>query len=518
MDMEKRKSSANSHEIKTARLILDKDYAIARIDERIFGSFVEHLGRSVYGGIYDPGNKKSDAKGFRKDVIEMVKKLKVTTVRYPGGNFVSGFNWEDSIGPREKRPVRLDQAWCTTETNEFGLHEFFDWTKLVGSTMMYAVNFGTRGIDEARNAVEYANHPGGSYWSGLRRKNGAKDALGIKVWCLGNEMDGPWQIGQKTAYEYGRLANEAAKVMKQVDPSIEVVACGSSALDMPTFGSWELEMLDQCYEQVDYVSLHRYYQNLENDAKNYLAKSLDMEEFIKKVVSLSDAAGAKKHSRKSLGLSFDEWNIWYHSIEQDKEIHEKNRWGRSLHLLEDIYNFEDALLLGGLLITLIRNCDRVKIACLAQLVNVIAPIMTSATGCWAQTIYWPFLHASTYGRGTALRAVVEAPLYSTKDFDDVSALDAVAVLGDEGDLTIFALNRSAEHFLNLICDLRAFQGLRFEERILLHHDDLKAINSETAPDTVKPVLKKDHELADGTYTFQIPALSWNVLRFSGIAR
>ena len=264
---------SSSNETKKADLILDKDFTIARVDERLYGSFIEHLGRAVYRGIYDPGNPKSDQNGFRRDVIEMVRQLKVPVIRYPGGNFVSGFNWEDSIGPREERPKRLDLAWSTTEPNEFGLHEFCDWSGQVGSRVMYAVNLGTRGPDSARNIVEYANHPGGSYWSDLRRRNGANQPLGIKLWCLGNEMDGHWQIGQKTAYEYGRAANETAKVMRWVDPSIELVACGSSAYDMPSFGAWELEMLDQCYENVDYVSLHRYYSNARDDLQDFLAQT-----------------------------------------------------------------------------------------------------------------------------------------------------------------------------------------------------------------------------------------------------
>ena len=243
--------------MKKAVMILDKDFAIGRIDPRIYGSFIEHLGRAVYGGIYEPGHPTADRNGFRQDVIDMVRKLGVPVVRYPGGNFVSGFNWEDSIGPRDQRPKRLDLAWFTTETNQVGLHEFSDWAKKANTEIMYAVNLGTRGPDEARNVVEYANHKGGSYWSDLRIKNGAKDPLGIKLWCLGNEMDGPWQIGHKTAYEYGRIANEAAKVMKWVDPSIEVVACGSAAHDMPTYGEWEYTMLNECYDNVDYVSLQR---------------------------------------------------------------------------------------------------------------------------------------------------------------------------------------------------------------------------------------------------------------------
>jgi len=505
----------NNKEAKKASLILDKDFAIARVDERLFGSFIEQLGRAVYRGIYDPGNPKSDRNGFRRDAIELIKRLNVPVVRYPGGNFVSGFNWEDSIGPREQRPKRLDLAWSTTETNEFGLHEFCEWSKEVGSRVMYAVNLGTRGADAARNVVEYANHHSGSYWSDLRRKNGASEPFGIKLWCLGNEMDGPWQIGQKTAYEYGRAANESAKVMKWVDPSIELVACGSSAYDMPSFGAWELEMLDQCYENVDYVSLHRYYQNKTNDPQNFLAKSMDMDAFIKTVVSLCDAIGGKKHSKKKLNLSFDEWNVWYHSNEQDKQVLAKNRWGQSLQLLEDVYNFEDALLVGGMLITLLRNSDRVKIACLAQLVNVIAPIMTSDQGCWAQTIYWPFMHASQYGRGTTLQPIITAPLYSSTDYADVPFIDAAAVLGDDGSLNIFVLNRSADSNIELSCDLRAFGNICFKEHIVLHHDDVKAINSEDKPNEVMPVIQQGYESENGKISIPLPALSWNVLKFSG---
>jgi alpha-N-arabinofuranosidase len=500
--------------MKKASLILDKDYIVARIDDRLYGSFIEQLGRAVYGGIYDPGNPKSDANGFRLDVLEMIKKLNVPIIRYPGGNFVSGFNWEDSIGPREQRPKRLDLAWFTTEPNEFGLHEFCKWSEKAGNKVMYAVNLGTRGPDAARNVVEYANHPGGSYWSDMRRKNGVAEPFDIKLWCLGNEMDGPWQIGQKTAYEYGRAANETAKAMKWVDPSIELVACGSSAYDTPTFGAWELEMLDQCYENVDYVSLHRYYQNLTNDTPSFLANSMDMDAFIKMVVSLCDAIGGKKHSKKKLNLSFDEWNVWYHSNEQDKQVLANNRWGQSLRLLEDVYNFEDALLVGGMLITLIRNSDRVKIACLAQLVNVIAPIMTSERGCWAQTTFWPFLHASQFGRGTSLQPIINSPVYSSIDFNDVPFIDAAAVMADDGSLTIFAINRSKDDNIQLSCDLRSFGSLHFEGQIILHNDDVKAANTEFAPDTVRPTLSNDEDSENGRVLVALPALSWNVLRFS----
>ena len=279
--------------MKKAKIVLDKDYIISSIDSRIYGSFIEHLGRAVYGGIYEPGHPQADEQGFRRDVLEMVRKLNVPVVRYPGGNFVSGFNWEDSVGPADRRPKRLDLAWFTTETNAVGLHEFADWAKKADTQVMYAVNLGTRGPENARDIVEYANHAGGSKFSDMRIANGRRDPLDIKLWCLGNEMDGPWQMGHKTALEYGRIANESAKMMKWVDPSIELVVCGSSGYDMPTFGDWELTVLDECYDNIDYVSLHRYYGNPTGDTPGFLARAMDLDDFIRSVVSICDAVKGK---------------------------------------------------------------------------------------------------------------------------------------------------------------------------------------------------------------------------------
>lgn len=499
--------------MKKAKVIMDKDFVIGKIDPRIYGSFIEHLGRAVYGGIYEPGHPKADAQGFRQDVIELVKQLHMPIVRYPGGNFVSGFNWEDSIGPKAQRPKRLDLAWFTTEANEVGLHEFVDWAKQAETEVMYAVNLGTRGPDAARNIVEYANHKGGSYYSDLRIQNGSKEPFGIKLWCLGNEMDGPWQMCHKTAYEYGRIANEAAKMMKWVDPSIELVACGSSHHDMPTFGAWEYQMLDECYDHVDYVSLHRYYGNPSNNTLEFLARSRDLDDFIKSVIAICDAVGGKKHSRKKLNLSFDEWNVWYHSNEQDQEIWKREKWNQALPVLEDVYNFEDALLVGSMLITFLNNADRVKVACLAQLVNVIAPIMTRNGGsAWAQTIYYPLMHASVYGRGSALRPLVSSPVYDCTDYEKVPFVDVAATMDEEGGLTIFAVNKSLDEDTLMECDLRVFGDLRVEEHILLHHDDVKAANTEAAPHTVVPAKGSGASVENGRIDIKLPALSWNVIR------
>ena len=474
--------------MKQAKIILDKDYRVSRVDERLFGSFIEHLGRAVYGGIYEPGHPLADDLGFRTDVIEAVKKLGVPIVRYPGGNFVSGFHWEDSVGPVANRPKRLDLAWFTTETNEVGLHEFARWADRAGAEMMYAINLGTRGPEQARDIVEYANHRGGSKFSDLRIANGKKDPFNIKVWCL--------------------------KMMKWVDPSIEVVACGSSSSEMPTFGSWELDMLDQCYDNIDYVSLHRYYGNPTGDTPGFLARTMDMDDFIHSVTSICDAVKGKKHSKKQVNLSFDEWNVWYHSNEQDKEIWKREKWGRALPLLEDIYNFEDALLVGSMLLTLLRNADRVKIACLAQLVNVIAPIMTrNGGGCWAQTIYYPFMHASQYGRGTVLKAVVQSPVYDCSDYEGVPTIDTAATLSDDGSVTVFCVNRDLSEPCLLDLDLRSFGDLRMTDHIVLHHDDVKAINTEENPFNVAPATLPLTELDSGRAQIPIPPLSWNVLRF-----
>ncbi|MDQ0257361.1 alpha-N-arabinofuranosidase [Evansella vedderi] len=493
-----------------AKMTIDKDYKIGQIDNRIYGSFIEHLGRAVYDGIYEPGHSAADEQGFRKDVIEMVKELKVPLVRYPGGNFVSGYNWEDGVGPVNDRPKRLDLAWKTTETNEIGTNEFVDWTNKVNAEVNMAVNLGTRGIDAARNLVEYCNHTSGSYYSDLRISHGYKEPHKIKTWCLGNEMDGPWQIGHKTAIEYGRIATEAAKVMKWVDPTIELVACGSSNRNMPTFPEWEATVLDHTYDHVDYISLHQYYGNHDNDLGNYLAQSMGMDDFIRTIISTADYIKAKKRSKKTINLSFDEWNVWYHSREADKQM---EPWTVAPPLLEDIYNFEDALLVGSMLITMLKHADRVKIACLAQLVNVIAPIMTDKNGeAWKQTIYYPYMHASVYGRGTALNVLTSSPKYDSKDFTDVPYLDSTAVYDEENEtLTIFGVNRHQTDSLLLDCDIRSFEGYRVVEHIILENDDMKATNKQIRNNVI-PHNNGTAEVKDGTLVAKLPKLSWNVIR------
>lgn len=496
--------------MKKAKMTLVSEFTSAKIDERIYGSFIEHLGRAVYGGIYEPGHPLADEDGFRTDVINEIKKLNVPIVRYPGGNFVSGYNWEDGVGPVELRPKKLELAWGVTEPNLFGTNEFAKWCKKADTQCMMAVNLGLRGPDEARNLVEYCNHKSGSYWSDLRVAHGYKDPHNIKTWCLGNEMDGPWQIGHKTAVEYGRTALEASKVMKWTDPSIETIMCGSSNMGMQTFGEWEATTLDIAYDAVDYVSLHIYFDNRPNDTASFLAKSMVMDDFIHSVVCVCDYIKGKKHSKKQINLSFDEWNVWYHSNDVPFE-----KWSTAPHQLEDIYNFEDALLVALLLMTLLKHADRVKIACIAQLVNVIAPIMTENGGkCWEQTIFYPFMHLSNYGRGYTLVSNVDSPKHDTKEFTDVPDVESIATLSEDGEsLTVFAVNRSLDEDVMFDVSLLDFDGFEVIDAIEMSGFDVKAENS-VASQPVKPFRAEKPSFDGKVMSVRLKPLSWNVIRLA----
>ncbi len=500
---------------KFAKLTVEKDFKISEIDKRIYGSFIEHLGRAVYGGIWQPNHSSADEEGFRKDVIELVKELDIPIVRYPGGNFVSNFYWEDSVGPKEQRPKRLELAWRSTEPNLVGINEFASWCKKVGTEPMQALNLGTRGIEAACNLLEYCNMPAGTKYADLRVEHGYKEPHNIKVWNLGNEMDGPWQTGHKTADEYGHLADETAKAMKIIDPSIELVLCGSSSSSMPTFPQWEDTALSWTYDSVDYISLHQYYGNRFNDTENFFAQSDDMDYFINTVKATCDYVKAKKRSKKTMKLSFDEWNVWFHANEADDDTMKNRPWQIAPHLLEDHYDFEDAVLVGLMLITLMKHSDRVKIACMAQLVNVIAPIMTEEEGpAWRQTIYYPLLHASKYGRGIALQPVFTSSKHDTKDFSDVTDVVSIPVWNYEKDeLTVFAVNRSVTDDIVMDIDLRSFDGYKAVEHIVLENDDMKAVNT-AAFEAVTPKTVNERTVLDGSeYKSLLTKSSWNVIRF-----
>ena len=489
-----------------AKITANKKFIIGDIDRRIYGSFIEHVGRAVYEGLYEPTHPTADDQGFRTDVIELVKKLNVPILRYPGGNFVSGYNWEDGTGDKSKRPKRMELAWGVVETNQVGIDEFQEWAKRVNSEVMMAVNLGTRGMDEARNCVEYCNATTDTDYANKRRENGFEEPFGVKVWCLGNEMDGRWQMGHKTADEYGLLAAETAKLMLRTDHTIKLVACGSTGYG--NCGDWDYTVLSHTYPYVDYISMHTYFKNPESDAAKYFTQLDAVDDYINGVVAICDAVKVKKKSTKTINLSYDEWNVWYHSRELDAASHETERWKTVRHRLEDIYNFEDALMVGGMLMKLQNHCDRVKMACLAQLVNAIAPIMTEKGGkAWVQTIFYPFFYASNYGNGKTLRAITESETYDVEKRKDVPYLVTSVVYNEAaGEVIVYALNRSLDEEMELDIDLDGFDGCKLIEHVELYADDLKAINDKdterVAPTNVeigdKVVLKKH---------------SWNMLRY-----
>jgi alpha-N-arabinofuranosidase len=502
-----------------ASLVLDPAFTVGEVNPRLFGSFVEHLGRCVYGGVFEPGHPAADADGLRTDVLELVRELGVTMVRYPGGNFVSGYRWEDGVGPVADRPRRIDPAWRSVETNEFGLGEFMRLMDRLGAEPMLAVNLGTRGLAEACDLLEYANVPGGTANSDLRRRHGAERPYGIRLWCLGNEMDGPWQLGYKSAEEYGRLAAQTARAMRMIDPDVRLVACGSSGSSMPTFGAWERTVLEHAYEAVDYVSCHAYYEeSADGDVDSFLASAEDMERFIDGVVATCDHVRATTRATKRMEISFDEWNVWYLNRPANPE---PPPWSQAPRLLEDVYTVTDAVVVGSLLITLLRRCDRVTAACLAQLVNVIAPIMTETGGpAWRQTTFHPFASASRYGRGEVLRIPTTGPgtgpgtgpTHGTARYGEVPLLHATAVRAEDGAVTVFAVNRDTARPLRLTADLRGFGPLALGEHSALWDDDRHATNTRERPDRVVPRVRNDAEIVDGRLAASLPPLSWNVIR------
>jgi len=498
-----------------ATLLIDPRQVVGDLDRRVFGSFVEHMGRCVYTGIYEPEHPLADEQGFRTDVADLVRELGPTVLRYPGGNFVSSYRWEDGVCPRDQRPTRLDLAWRSVEPNHVGLDEFVPWARSVGAEPMMAVNLGTRGIHEAVDLIEYANHPGGTYLSDLRRKNGTDAPHDIKLWCLGNELDGPWQTGSKGAHEYGLLAAETAKAMRMVDPTIELVAVGSSYSAMPTFGTWERTMLEHTYEHVDHVSAHAYYEELEGDRGSFLASAVDMDAFIEAIVATADHVGAVKRSPKKLTLSIDEWNVWY----QGRFVgHTNLDWEYARRLIEDQYTALDAVVIGSLMISMINHADRVAVACQAQLVNVIAPILTEPGGpAWRQSAFHPFALAARHARGQVLRTEVTSPRYDTARYGDVPLLQATATRDPEtGEVCVLAVNRSQEEELVLDVDLLPLGAVRLLEHVVLAEspEDPHALNTAQDRDRVVPRAGAGAHTGDSSVTVPLPPVSWSLLRLA----
>lgn len=486
---------------------------IGTVSPYLFGSFVEHMGRCVYGGIFDPTDPSADEHGFRKDVLELTKELGVTLIRYPGGNFVSGYQWEDGVGPVENRPTRLDLAWRSIEPNTFGLNEFMAWAKKAGVEPMMAMNLGTRGVLEAAQLVEYANYPGGTTYSDLRQEHGVSDPHQIKFWCLGNEMDGPWQIGHKTAEDYGKLAAETAKAIRLVDPDVRLVACGSSFEEMPTFGEWESTVLDHSFDHVEMISMHVYYEKYGDDLLSFLASSARMDRFIQGVVDRADEAARKRGSDKKINISFDEWNVWY---QKRFEGVSNLTFRKAPRLIEDEYTVEDAVVVGSLMMTLLKHADRVEVAAMAQLVNVIGPIRTEpGAPAWRQTIFHPFSLTANNAKGQVLRIDIDAPTADSALFKNLPLADAVATWDEEsGTLVLFLLNRNLTESSTFELDFSELGELKFIEGKLIGGENLELTNNLENPNRVVPVDISPASVSGGRVEIELPRVSWSMLRFS----
>ncbi|MGY1671477.1 arabinosylfuranosidase ArfA [Geodermatophilus sp. SYSU D00710] len=497
-----------------ARLAVDPARPVGPVSRRLFGAFVEHMGRGVYGGIYEPGHPQADEDGFRRDVIDLVKEMGVTTVRYPGGNFVSGFRWEDSVGPRDQRPVRLNLAWHSTETNEVGLHEFAAWLERVGAELMLAVNLGTRGTLEALDLLEYANVPAGTTLADRRVRNGRPQPFDVRMWCLGNEMDGPWQLGQLSAEDYGKLAARTAKAMRQLDPGLELVACGSSGAGMPTFGEWERTVLTHAYDDVDYISCHAYYEEKDGDLGSFLASATDMDRFIETVVATADHVKAVRKSPRTIDISFDEWNVWYLSKVPAGLAERIDDWPLAPPISEEPYTVADGVVVGSLLMSLLRHADRVTSASLAQLVNVIAPIAAEPHGpAWRKATFFPFATTARLARGVSLRVDVDCPGSATAEYGEVPVVDAAATT-DDGRAALFLVNRSQTEEAEVTVDLAPLGVSAVEEALTLSDPDPYAANTSDHQDRVRLRPNDRAAVTGGSLRVVLPPVSWTALSLS----
>lgn len=410
-------------------------FITGKTDSRLFGSFVEHMGSVVYNGIFQPGHPAADERGFRQDVLALLKPLHFGALRYPGGNYTSSYRWEDSVGPA--RPATLNLPWREMETNQFGLHDFFDWQKAFQAEPIMTLNLGTRGALEAADLLEYCNFPKGTKFSDMRRRNGAEAPFGVKLWCLGNELDGDWQMGHKRAKEYGRLAQITGQLMHRLDPTLQLACVGSSATNLDNYPEWNRKVLMQCFDQVDFITLHKYISKAGLTTADYLCMPADMDHMIETVVRVCDYVAACKRSDKKVCISFDEWNVG--PVAADGTL---GQW--PVGPMRDCvsFTFEDALVFAGMFFTLVRHADRVKIACQALIVNDLGLVLADDRGAYPNGIYPVFKLMSDCARGTVYTCANSGQTLSTERMGDQPVLDTLAVRNDNGVMRVFAINRS----------------------------------------------------------------------------
>ena len=489
-----------------SKILLDTNRTIAPISPLLFGGFVEHMGRCVYEGIYDPASPLADERGLRTDVLEALREQAYTTIRYPGGNFLSGYNWLDGVGPKEKRPYRRDLAWQSLETNQFGTNEFMEFCKAINAAPMMAVNMGTGTIQSASDLVEYCNVQGGTYWSDLRASHGVREPHDVRYWCVGNEMDGPWQIGHLDAVAYGNKALEAAKMMKWQDPSIKTILCGSSSEHMPTYPEWDRVALEIAWEHMDYHSMHYYAGNREDDTTSYLASAVGFERYVDALEATLRYVKAKRRSKHDVYLSWDEWQVWY------KGDPLQGNWTKAPHLAEEIYNLEDALVVAQWLNVFLRKSHVLKIACVAQIVNVISWLHTRSDGLLKQPSFYAFKLFSNMARGDALDVLVNAPLVDTKAYDAVPALDVSASFDAETqEGAVFIVNRSQTESVTTEIEWQDGKSVCINSAWQMSGNDPKEANSWDEPERLVAKEIAVPVVDNGRSTITLPPLSFTAL-------
>ncbi|MDB5247015.1 MAG: alpha-N-arabinofuranosidase [Segetibacter sp.] len=499
-----------------ARIKIDLDRTIAEVSPLIYGNFVEHLGRCVYGGIYEPGNKLSDKSGFRRDVMGAVKELKPSIIRYPGGNFVSNYNWLDGVGPKSERIPRLELAWSTLESNLFGTNEFMEYAKAIGTEPYFSVNMGTGTIEEARRWVEYCNVKEGPYYAELRKKHGVAEPHNIKYWSLGNEMDGTWQMGHMSAEDYTKKAREAAKLMVRTSPGIKLIAAGSSNYRPGADPDhWNQTILTELKDVIDYIAIHMYVGNPDTNYYNFVSTPLVLEQRTKMIKGLITQAmqTAARGDRDPIYIAWDEYNVWYRA--------RRGTFATGKNALEERYNLEDALVIAGFLNAFIRNADVVKMANMAQLVNVIAPIFTNETGMFKQTIFYPLQLFANNVSGTALDVFVDSKGYSTPRFNlglsettaqlgKVPYLDVSATYKD-GEVTLCVVNRNKDQAIttDILSQNGTFSGTAkvFE----VNGPDIKSGN-DFNKEEVKTVEKAPVNASGNKITYSFPPHSFTMIK------
>lgn len=490
----------------TTKLILHSQFQIGEVDPRIFGGFLEHMGRAVYQGVYEPESIYADEDGLRQDVMSALRRLRMTAMRYPGGNFASGYQWMDGIGPKARRPIVRELAWQSTEPNQFGTDEYIRLCRKMDWMPMITVNMGTGTPEEARNWVEYCNAPTGTRYADMRASNGSTASHGVKLWCLGNEMDGPWQLGHMPAEHYAIRAKQAAQMMKGVDPSIELVVCGSCGVEMKTYMEWDRQVLEHVGSLANYISLHRYVGNKSGNTEDYLAVTSSIDRQIEEMDATCRFVQAKTHSPMRPYLCFDEWNVWYKNMQMDGE-------GKfAPHLIEEVYNLEDALVVAGFLNSFIRHADVLKIANIAQIVNVIAPVQTRGDDLLVQTIFYPFEMYTRRREGTSLRVVTDGPEYLSSTYGMTHVIDSSAILNNDK-LHVFAANRSLTESALVEVHLADHQLTALESGELLTGSAPDAANTFERPNLIQPQPFDEIKFENGAAVFELPPLSLVALTF-----